>query len=117
MITGMIYYLNKHTKKSQWDKPNEPAPLVEEDDDDDERSPSSVQCSHLLVKHAGSRRPSSWREENITRTKEEALEILKGAYYHELSSLLRIRCCVHATNISHARFLLLIHVYVFLIKS
>ena len=37
-----------------------------------------VQCSHLLVKHAGSRRPSSWREETITRSKDEAIEILMG---------------------------------------
>ncbi|XP_045784352.1 putative peptidyl-prolyl cis-trans isomerase dodo [Maniola jurtina] len=74
--TGMIYYLNKHTKKSQWDKPDEPAPLVDAEDDDD-GTPSQVQCSHLLVKHAGSRRPSSWREDHITRTKEEALEIVK----------------------------------------
>lgn len=35
-----------------------------------------VRASHLLVKSRESRRPSSWREENITRTKEEALEIL-----------------------------------------
>ena len=32
----------------------------------------------MLVKHRDSRRPSSWREENITRTKEEALELLNG---------------------------------------
>ena len=37
-----------------------------------------VQASHLLVKHRDSRRPSSWREDKITRTKEEALEILNG---------------------------------------
>ena len=37
----------------------------------------SVRCSHLLVKHRESRRPSSWREENITRSKDEALEIIK----------------------------------------
>lgn len=30
------------------------------------------------MKHNKSRRPSSWREENITRDKEEALEILEG---------------------------------------
>ena len=30
------------------------------------------------MKHIGSRRPSSWREENITRSKEEARELLKG---------------------------------------
>ncbi|KAI0785327.1 hypothetical protein BC629DRAFT_510644 [Irpex lacteus] len=37
-----------------------------------------VRASHLLVKHRDSRRPSSWREENITRSKEEAIELLKG---------------------------------------
>lgn len=37
-----------------------------------------IRASHLLVKHRDSRRPSSWREANITRTKEEAIEILKG---------------------------------------
>lgn len=56
--------------ESQWEVPTEPA------------KPSSelqeVQASHLLVKHSGSRRPSSWREENITRTKEEARKILEG---------------------------------------
>lgn len=40
--------------------------------------PSKIQASHILVKHRDSRRPSSWREENITRTKDEALEILLG---------------------------------------
>ena len=66
---GKEYYLNIHTKQSQWEVPTEPA----EPDDD-----PKVRASHLLVKHKDSRRPSSWREENITRTKEEALEILKG---------------------------------------
>jgi len=32
----------------------------------------------LLVKHKDSRRPASWRDDNITRTKEEALGILQG---------------------------------------
>lgn len=32
----------------------------------------------MLVKHNKSRRPSSWREENIIRSKEEAKEILEG---------------------------------------
>lgn len=36
-----------------------------------------IRCSHLLVKHRDSRRPSSWRQAEITRTKEEAIEILK----------------------------------------
>lgn len=37
-----------------------------------------IRCSHLLVKHRDSRRPSSWREAEITRSKEEAIEILQG---------------------------------------
>jgi len=35
-------------------------------------------ASHLLVKHRGSRRPSSWKEEKVTRTKEEAIAKLEG---------------------------------------
>ena len=34
--------------------------------------PSSVRASHLLVKHAGSRRPSSWKEPVVTRSLGEA---------------------------------------------
>jgi len=37
-----------------------------------------IRASHLLVKHKDSRRPSSWREANITRTKEEALDTIRG---------------------------------------
>lgn len=73
--TGMTYYLNKYTKQSQWEKPGSPAPV---DDEDEYDSPKEVQCSHILVKHKDSRRPSSWREEEITRTKEEAIQILRG---------------------------------------
>ncbi|KAM3073641.1 peptidyl-prolyl cis-trans isomerase Pin1 [Clarireedia jacksonii] len=35
-----------------------------------------IRASHLLVKHKDSRRPSSWREAEITRTKEEAMSII-----------------------------------------
>jgi len=37
-----------------------------------------IRASHLLVKHRDSRRPSSWREAEITRTKEEAMSIILG---------------------------------------
>ncbi|XP_055338048.1 peptidyl-prolyl cis-trans isomerase NIMA-interacting 1-like isoform X2 [Paramacrobiotus metropolitanus] len=40
--------------------------------------PNKVRASHILVKHRESRRPSSWRESNITRSKEEALQIVRG---------------------------------------
>lgn len=44
-----------------------------------------IRAAHLLVKHKDSRRPSSWRETNITRSKEEAIEMLKG-YEEEIRS-------------------------------
>ncbi|KAG8181531.1 hypothetical protein JTE90_014258 [Oedothorax gibbosus] len=71
--TGQAYYLNVYNKESQWDRPTQPA----------EPGPGcvavdQVRCSHILVKHKDSRRPSSWREENITRSKEEALDIIEG---------------------------------------
>jgi NIMA-interacting peptidyl-prolyl cis-trans isomerase 1 len=65
---GKPYYLNVYTKESQWDMPTKPA----------ERDTGKVQCSHLLVKHRGSRRPANWRGDTITRSKEEAIELLKG---------------------------------------
>lgn len=37
-----------------------------------------IRAAHLLVKHKDSRRPSSWREAQITRTKDEARTIIKG---------------------------------------
>ena len=37
-----------------------------------------IRAAHLLVKHSGSRRPSSWREAEITRSKEESMEIIRG---------------------------------------
>jgi NIMA-interacting peptidyl-prolyl cis-trans isomerase 1 len=41
-------------------------------------SDGKIRSAHLLIKHRESRRPSSWREAKITRSKEEAMEILKG---------------------------------------
>ena len=72
---GMTYYLNIYTKESQWDVPTEPAKPAA---GSGSGGPDRVQCSHLLVKHAGSRRPSSWRQDNITIDKDEAMDILKG---------------------------------------
>jgi peptidyl-prolyl cis-trans isomerase NIMA-interacting 1 len=37
-----------------------------------------IRAAHLLVKHNRSRKPSSWREPQITRSPEEAKEIIKG---------------------------------------
>jgi len=58
---------------------------VKSDDDDDDRerkkkktSDEQVSCRHLLVKHKDSRRPSSWKSEEITRSKKEAVETAEG---------------------------------------
>lgn len=80
---GLPYYLNVFTKESQWELPTEPAK-----ESDSSKELNQVQCAHLLVKHKDSRRPSSWREENITRTKEEARDILNG-YYEKVIILVR----------------------------
>ncbi|WRT64134.1 uncharacterized protein IL334_001063 [Kwoniella shivajii] len=45
-----------------------------------------VRASHILAKHAGSRRPSSWRQDNITITSEQAQSIIEG-HIKKLQSL------------------------------
>ncbi|KAM5351067.1 hypothetical protein ACJ41O_003790 [Fusarium nematophilum] len=37
-----------------------------------------IRAAHLLVKHRESRRPSSWREAEISRTKDEAFQIIES---------------------------------------
>ncbi|XP_037268706.2 peptidyl-prolyl cis-trans isomerase NIMA-interacting 1 [Rhipicephalus microplus] len=71
--TGEVYYLNSLTMESQWDTPKEPAHVgylgvI---------GSAQVRCSHILLKHCESRRPSSWREEHITRTRDEALALIE----------------------------------------
>ena len=80
LFAGQSYFLNQYTKESQWDVPTEPAKP-----DASKGGPDKVQCSHLLVKHAGSRRPSSWKEENITRNKEEAVKMVEGSVFDTLT--------------------------------
>ena len=48
-------------------------------------SDGKIRAAHLLVKHRDSRRPSSWKDANITRSKEEAISILKG-YEEQIKS-------------------------------
>jgi PPIC-type PPIASE domain len=44
-----------------------------------------MQASHLLVKHKDVRNPKSWKEAQVTRTKEEALEKING-FHKDLTS-------------------------------
>lgn len=51
---GKPYYFNPDTKESSWEWPTSAGPEPAEED--------QVRASHILVKHAKSRRPSSWKE-------------------------------------------------------
>jgi peptidyl-prolyl cis-trans isomerase NIMA-interacting 1 len=62
---GRAYFVNKFTGATQWEVPREPA---------DPGTDMKVQCLHILKKHAGSRRPSSWRANPITQSKDESIE-------------------------------------------
>lgn len=65
------YYFNEITGVTQWDLPasNSMQSAL--------RSSSKVHVYHILVKHANSRRPSSWRQESISCTESEALNEIK----------------------------------------
>ncbi|KAG5349693.1 Peptidyl-prolyl cis-trans isomerase ssp-1 [Termitomyces sp. T112] len=91
---GMPYFFNSGTRQSSWEPPKELTPEqisklpgaehLKGAKAEGGGKPGQVRASHLLVKHRDSRRPSSWKEANITRTKEEAIEILKG-YENEIA--------------------------------
>jgi len=76
------YFFNSVSKQSSWEPP---AGLLEKEISAlpgakeylESARPGQVRASHLLVKHRDSRRASSWKEANITRTKEEAIAILR----------------------------------------
>uniref|UniRef100_A0A8C5JYT7 Peptidyl-prolyl cis-trans isomerase n=1 Tax=Jaculus jaculus TaxID=51337 RepID=A0A8C5JYT7_JACJA len=78
--SGRVYYFNHITNASQWERGNSSIGSK-----NGQGEPTRVRCSHLLVKHSQSRRPSSWRQEKITRTKEEALELING-YIQKIKS-------------------------------
>ncbi|KAK7929275.1 hypothetical protein WMY93_005670 [Mugilogobius chulae] len=73
--SGRVYYFNHITNASQWERPS----------GDASGEPDKVRCSHLLVKHKDSRRPSSWREQIITRSKDDAVELIKK-YIEQIKS-------------------------------
>lgn len=87
---NLPYYFNASTKESRW----EPPPGTDPDKiksymalhHSTPANPSAsgsakggkIRAAHLLVKHRDSRRPSSWKEPEVRRTKEEALDVLRG---------------------------------------
>jgi len=68
--SGRPYYCNKYTQVTQWERPTAPVKKPERAE--------SVQCLHLLVKHEDVRRPVALDGSPVTRTKEEAFEIVQG---------------------------------------
>ncbi|KAI1291540.1 hypothetical protein EDD11_008855 [Mortierella claussenii] len=91
---NLPYFYNRVSAESRWQAPEGIDPSVvlafqkdyqsqhqqQQDEEMTEAAegPKRVKVSHLLVKHEESRRPSSWREDPITRTKDEALQRLQG---------------------------------------
>nr|CAA06818.1 peptidylprolyl isomerase [Neurospora crassa] len=89
---NLPYYFNSATKTSRWEPPSGTdvdklkiymakyhSPTSQQQQQQQQQQPQGkIRCAHLLVKHNQSRRPSSWRESEITRTKQEALTTLQG---------------------------------------
>ena len=97
--SGRDYYYNVYTDASVWDRPTAPPPGNVNKNIENIMNMNiifivffgsncysyclggvQVQASHLLVKHRESRRPASWKQDKITRSKEEALEILQSLF-------------------------------------
>ncbi|XP_073910291.1 peptidyl-prolyl cis-trans isomerase NIMA-interacting 1 isoform X1 [Castor canadensis] len=106
--SGRVYYFNHITNASQWERPSGNS-SSSSSSKNGQGEPARVRCSHLLVKHSQSRRPSSWRQEKITRTKEEALELINGSQYAAQAGLKSmsllpqpLKCwdCRHASSCS-----------------
>ena len=85
---NLPYYFNQKTHESRWEPPEDAdierlkTYIAQHHSSTDTRmgdtsSDDKIRVAHLLVKHKDSRRPSSWRESTITRTKEDAFEIIK----------------------------------------
>ncbi|KAI8821777.1 peptidyl-prolyl cis/trans isomerase NIMA-interacting 1-like protein [Fimicolochytrium jonesii] len=85
------YYFNRNTGESLWEKP---PGFVGGAASGGGATAEKVRASHLLVKHRESRNPKSWKEDNITRTKEEALQkindfrtqLISGTDFAQLAS-------------------------------
>ncbi|SLM36619.1 peptidyl-prolyl cis trans isomerase [Lasallia pustulata] len=97
---NLPYYFNATSKESRWEPPAgtdteklkaymaqhhssapPPAPARQNGHQNGNGYPNhegKIRAAHLLVKHRDSRRPSSWRQADITRSKGEALQILRG---------------------------------------
>lgn len=89
---NLPYYFHATTKDSRWEPPagTDPEQLKQymaNNHSSKGVAPAAfapagnkIRCAHLLVKHSDSRRPASWREPKITRSKQDAIDLIQG--YH-----------------------------------
>jgi NIMA-interacting peptidyl-prolyl cis-trans isomerase 1 len=85
---SLPYYFNTSDNTSQWEPPRDANAEVLKTYMSTQftappAAPSTapegkIRAAHLLVKHCNSRRASSWKQAEITRTPEEARKILEG---------------------------------------
>ena len=74
-----MYYFNTHTGLSSWERPaHSPDDELQHQQQLQQQQQQasmtkSVRCSHILVKHSGSRNPKSWRCPVVTMSKAEAI--------------------------------------------
>jgi len=68
-----VLRLSSQQRKRSQDPSVDPATKRLRDDKPTSEMPKQVRCLHILAKHRGSRRPSSWREDRITRSRDEAI--------------------------------------------
>ncbi|KAF3903065.1 hypothetical protein ABW21_db0200933 [Orbilia brochopaga] len=83
---GIPYYFCQATQESMWEPPTgtdsdklkaHMAANYSEASPANAPQAQKIHAAHLLVKHRESRRPSSWKEQEITRSKDDALYILR----------------------------------------
>ena len=79
---NLPYFFNSELRESKWEPPAgsdaEALRAYIHANFQPQAPAGKIRAAHLLVKHNESRRPSSWREEKITRSKDEARKILEG---------------------------------------
>mmetsp|Transcript_20876 Transcript_20876/g.45745 ORF Transcript_20876/g.45745 Transcript_20876/m.45745 type:complete len:257 (-) Transcript_20876:277-1047(-) len=78
-------HIPKYYRTSIGSKKRKPGDQHADSPDKKAKQDDMVRCSHLLVKHKDSRRPSSHKEAVITRTKEEAVEMV-ARFLEEIKS-------------------------------
>nr|CCA16179.1 peptidylprolyl cistrans isomerase NIMAinteracting 1 putative [Albugo laibachii Nc14] len=83
---GSVYFLNVKTGEKTWKLSHVHAKEREYRREkhgakvSQSNALDKVQALHILVKHAQSRRPSSWRQESITRSKAVAVNKIQGIH-------------------------------------